>query len=205
MYSFIYFYSFIYLSLIEAKQIQKNQPFVDGIYNQSTASIYFYEKQIDNNNNDNNYFNKYTSLKKITLSINPSNSYKCLNSHSMNLNDWHCTRLVVMGNLANVTNLDEMNIIKKAFKEKHNVMLSDTDLVYRLSISEMKLIQVLTGDSIDVDINQYINARDDVKMLDRNEISIDDKEFVRKMKSISSRKKKLRFANRGGGNIVVMV
>ena len=84
-------------------------------------------------------------------------------------------------------------------------MLSHTDLVYRLSISEMKLIQVLTGDSIDVDINQYINTRDDVKMLDRNEISIDDKEFVRKMKSISSRKKKLRFANRGGGNIVVMV
>jgi hypothetical protein len=110
-----------------------------------------------------------------------------------------------MGNLVNVTNLDEMNIIKIAFKEKHNVILSDTDLIYRLSISEMKLIQVLTGDSINVDINQYINTRDDVKMLDRNEISIDDKEFIRKMKSITSRKKKLRVANRGGGNIVVMV
>lgn len=193
-----------YLSLIETKQIQQNQPFVDGVYNQSTASIYFYDKQVDNKIN-NNYLNKYTSQKKITFSINPSNSYKCLNSHNLNLNDWHCTRLVIMGNLANVTNSDEMNTIKKAFQEKHTIELLDTDLIYRLSVSEMKIIQVLTGDTMDVDINLYLKSRDDLKMLDRNEISVDDKEFIRKMKGIYSRKKKLRIAHRGGGKVVVIV
>lgn len=125
----------------------------------------------------------------------------------MNLNDWHCTRLVITGNLENVTNVDEISIIKKAFKEKHNVVLLGTDLIYRLSIVEMKLIQVLTGDSMNVDINLYINARgdNDLKMLDKNEISLDDKEFVRKMKGLFSRKKHLRIANRGGGKVAVIV
>lgn len=110
-----------------------------------------------------------------------------------------------MGNLANVTNSDEMNTIKKAFQEKHTIELLDTDLIYRLSVSEMKIIQVLTGDSMDVDINLYLKSRDDLKMLDRNEISIDDNEFIRKMKGIYSRKKKLRIAHRGEGKVVVIV
>jgi len=172
----------------ETKLIQ-NQLFVDGVHNHSTGSIYFYNELTMGDKN--NYLQKYAdSGQEVTLSINPSNSYKCLDSHSLDLNDWQCTRLVVTGSLVNVTDLEEVSSVKKTFKERHDMSL-DTDRIYRLSISRMRLIQVLTGDYSTVDVDLYVRSRED-PMMDSSEISLDDKNFVRKMKALHSHRKHLR-------------
>jgi len=108
-------------SLVETKLIQ-NQLFVDGVHNHSTGSIYFYNELTMGDKN--NYLQKYAdSGQEVTLSINPSNSYKCLDSHSLDLNDWQCTRLVVTGSLVNMTDLEEVSSVKKTFKERHVMSL----------------------------------------------------------------------------------
>ena len=172
--------------LADMKLVQ-SQPYVDGVFHNSTGILYFHDKPIDN------YLHKYAAdSQKITFSINPANSYKCLNSQILSLNDWQCTRLVVIGNLVNVTDSEELSSVRKAFKERHDVSL-EADHVYTLLISELRLIQVLTGDSAVVDIGEYYRTRQVLKMEKSEVISLDDKDFVRKMKSVhSSRRKHLR-------------
>jgi hypothetical protein len=148
------------------------------------------------------YLHKYAaSGQKLAFSINPSNSYECLSDHRMDLDDWQCTRLVITGSLMNVTDWEEIASVKKVFKERHDLSLDTyTDLTYRLSITEMRLIQVLTGDSLKVDLGLYERSRREMRTTGMNmnmnssEISLDDKDFVRKMKAVHQRRKHLRLA-----------
>ena len=116
----------------------------------------------------------------------------------MDLNDWQCNRLVITGSLVNVTDWEEIASVKKVFKERHDLSL-DTDLTYRLSITEMRLIQVLTGDSLKVELDLYERSREELRTtvgmnmnMNSSEISLDDKDFVRKMKAVHQRRKHLR-------------
>jgi len=118
----------------------------------------------------------------------------------MDLNDWQCNRLVITGSLVNVTDWEEIASVKKVFKERHDLSL-DTDLTYRLSITEMRLIQVLTGDSLKVKLDLYERSREELRTtvgmnmsMNSSEISLDDKDFVRKMKAVHQRRKHLRVA-----------
>jgi hypothetical protein len=118
----------------------------------------------------------------------------------MDLNDWQCNRLVITGSLVNVTDWEEIASVKKAFKERHDLSL-DTDLTYRLSITEVRLIQVLTGDSLKVELGLYERSREESRTtvgmnmnMNSSEISLDDKDFVRKMKAVHQRRKNLRVA-----------
>jgi hypothetical protein len=118
----------------------------------------------------------------------------------MDLNDWQCNRLVITGSLVNVTDWEEIASVKKAFKERHDLSL-DTDLTYRLSITEVRLIQVLTGDSLKVEFGMYERSREESRTtvgmnmnMNSSEISLDDKDFVRKMKAVHQRRKNLRVA-----------
>lgn len=171
---------------------------MDGVHNNSTGSIYIHgQPKVDSS-----YLHRYAaSGQKIAFSINPPYSYECLNDHGMDLNNWQCMRLVVTGTLVNVTATDweeeeEVALsVKKAFKERHDLSM-DLDLTYRLSISEMRLIQVLTGDSLKVDLDLYDQSREEPRMMDKSsiEISPHDKDFVRKMKAVHLRRKHLRVA-----------
>lgn len=169
---------------------------LDGVHNNSSGSIYLYGQP-----NVDSCLHKYAaSGQKLAFSINPSNSYECLSDHSMDLNDWQCNRLVITGSLVNVTDWEEIASVKKAFKERHDLSL-DTDLTYRLSITEVRLIQVLTGDSLKVELGLYERSREESRTtvgmnmnMNSSEISLDDKDFVRKMKAVHQRRKNLRVA-----------
>ena len=173
----------------------------DGVHNNSSGSIYLYgQPKVDSS-----YLHKYVaSGQKIAFSINPSNSYECLSNHDMDFNDWQCTRLVITGSLVNVTDWEEVAAVKKSFTERHDLLSLDTtatDLLlpftYRLSMSEMRLIQVLTGDSLKVDLDLYVRSTEEPRTIDKNSSSsseigsTEDKDFVRKMKAVVHLRKKL--------------
>jgi hypothetical protein len=65
----------------------------------------------------------------------------------------------------------------------------------------MRLIQVLTGDSLKVELGLYERSREESRTtvgmnmnMNSSEISLDDKDFVRKMKAVHQRRKHLRVA-----------
>ena len=177
---------------------------VDAVHNNSSGSIYLYgQPKVDSS-----YLHKYVaSGQKIAFSINPSNSYECLSNHDMDFNDWQCTRLVITGSLVNVTDWEEVAAVKKSFKERHDLLSLDTtatDLLlpftYRLSMSEMRLIQVLTGDSLKVDLDLYVRSTEEPRTIGKNSSSssssseigsTEDKDFVREMKAVVHLRKKL--------------
>lgn len=132
----------------------QSKSFVDGMKNNSTGDLYFYDSPMDATTTD------FLADPDVSFALTEATLTGHCNDQFRDPESPVCARVVFNGKMGEVTNAEEIKFATEALFERHPTMANwpHDFLVYKIAISNIWLIDIYGGAST-IEIDDYYSAK----------------------------------------------